>query len=249
MNDKYIIKSTRNLLSNVLIDQAHQISSGLYNELVDNVNGDASGDRADITYENLLTVHHNVLTSFKKLELLQELLGDIQEDIEDIDADRRLKETCVESSKCHKVNSRCNCDDERFNCDCTPNYEFLKKQSGAGCDEFDSDGDTFIDNCEDKTPPRLILKDPNQFRCDLTNLTKLCYNRNTFIEYAHAEAYLLANVQLADDCATIQKGQLSIDVNNRNSTTTCDVIYGKTIIMQNILSLLLLHYHSSSVYL
>jgi hypothetical protein len=192
------------------VHTAHQISLSLYNDLIDNVNGDATDDILASTYENIIVVHHNLLTTFKKLELVQSMLGDLGDD--DNDESRRLQEEeeCKDTATCHKDNSRCNCDDKEFNCDCTPNYDFLKIQSGAGCDQFDSDGDTFIDNCEDSTAPRLILKDPNQFQCDLTNLDKLCYNRNTFMEFGHAQTYLLANVQIIDDCA--DKDQLRINV-------------------------------------
>lgn len=218
----------------------------MYNELIDNVNGDATDDILASTYENIIVVHHNLLTTFKKLELVQSMLGDLGDD-DDNDESRRLQEekNCNANATfaCHKDNSRCNCDDKEFNCDCTPNYDFLKIQSGAGCDQFDSDGDTFIDNCEDITAPRLILKDPNQFQCDLTNPSKLCYNRNTFMEFGHAQTYLLANVQIIDDCAG--KDQLRINVTETKNTTTCEVIYGKKNIMQDVLSLLLLHCYSS----
>jgi len=110
------------------------------------------------------------------------------------------------------------------------------KQSGAGCDGFDSDGDGIIDNCEDRTPPRLILTESTRFQCDLTDLDKLCYNQNTFMEYTHAEAYILKNVQVSDECAA--RSELSIDM-ELTDTTTCDILYGKTTIMQNVLSLLL----------
>ena len=219
----------------MVIDQSLHISTGLYNEQFVYENRAAHKARAENTYENIIVVHHNVLTTFRKLEQLEKMLGGIEEDIEEIDDSRRLAEACANGDECRRDNSPCNCDDEEFNCDCTPDYEFIKKRSGAGCDQFDSDGDGEIDNCEDRTPPRLILKEPSQFQCDETDLKKLCVDSKTLKEYAHAEEYLLTNVQSTDECAT--RSKRSIDVVKSIDTTTCEVDYGKTTIMQNVLSL------------
>ena len=162
-----------------------------------------------------------ILSSSKEGEELDNFIE------EDRESGRRLNEdACSENSACNDATSTCNCKDKGYFCDCKPNYEFLKRQRSAGCDSFDSDSDGFIDICEDRSPPRLIVKDSYLFYRDRSMPEKLCYNDYTFKKYDDAEKFLLKQIQASDDCAN--RKQLSIEIKKIDNDSQCgETTYGK----------------------
>jgi hypothetical protein len=99
--------------------------------------------------------------------------------------------------------------DPRYKCDCTINYNHVAKQQFAGCDEFESDGDGFVDYYEDRFPPSLLLSDAALFRCDKDDPNKLCYSDEVFTEYTHAKDFLNFTVKVTDDCAPFKQKKFS----------------------------------------
>lgn len=189
-------------------------------------------DLQESNYENILTSTQNGITTFKAVKQVQQMLGDIGDDFDDLvnedNEGRRLsEEDCADDAVCKDPSSRCDCEDKSFYCDCQPNYDFIKVQPLAGCDGLDSDGDGKADNCEDNVAPRLVLKNSYLFLCDKTNPQKLCFGDETFKQYSNAENFLLSQVQVSDDCAT--QSQLSIDVNRVDSSTCGETTYSKCI--------------------
>jgi hypothetical protein len=146
-------------------------------------------------------------------EDINDLAEDINDLAEDGSNDRRLQvvESCEIDDACSKGDCKCanaidpNQRDKTKDCDCNTNYDFIKKQKGAGCDEFDSDGDSIIDLCEDRHPPTLMFANAALFKCDEANLAKHCYTEKVFLNNEHAKNFLKDQVIITDDCL-IAKG-------------------------------------------
>jgi hypothetical protein len=101
----------------------------------------------------------------------------------------------------------------------------LRAKLSAGCDGYDSDGDGKVDNCEDRNPQRLVVKNTSLFLCDETDPQKLCYTSNTFKQYTDAENFILNQVQVNDDCAA--RNQLSIGTERIDSSVCGETTYSK----------------------
>jgi len=207
-------------------NQALSISARVYAELVTPKNGAFVAAERNAIYENVITNHKNIQTTFKAVQQLKQMLGEVAEDInglaEDIielaedkdgNGERRLQgaKSCDKEQACSKGDCKCagaadpNKRDPTKDCNCKPNYDYIKKQKGAGCDEFDSDGDNIIDFCEDRHPPTLLFANAALFKCDEANLAKHCYTEKVFLEYEHAENFLKDQMIVSDDCL-ISKG-------------------------------------------
>jgi hypothetical protein len=202
-------------------NQALGISERLYSEIVTPKNAAKVGAERNAIYENVITNHKNIQTTFKAVQQLKQMLGEIAEDINELAEDinelaedgggRRLAKLCGSEDACSNGSCKCadaldpNKRDPTKDCNCNPNYDYIKKQKGAGCDEFDSDGDNIIDYCEDRHPPTLMFANAALFKCDKTNLTKHCYTDEVFLENEHAENFLKDQVIVTDDCL-IAKG-------------------------------------------
>jgi len=208
---------------------ALSISERVYSEVVVSQNGAYVGAERNAIYENVITNHKNVITTFKAVQQLKQMLGEIAEDInelaeDDEDGTRRLAEVeiCKDDSPC--VLGECQCEaynnlkwgkDPTKDCNCKPNYDYVKKQKGAGCDEFDSDGDGKIDNCEDRHPPTLLFANAALFKCDEANLAKHCYTEKVFLKNEYAENFLKDQMIVSDDCL-IAKG-LGMDISHEGT--------------------------------
>jgi len=200
-------------------NQALSISERTYSEVVDTQDALYAGTESNAIYENVLTNHKNIITTFKAVQQLKQMLGEIAEDInelaeDDEDERRRLAEVEICNAESPCVLGECQCEahthpkwgkDPTKDCDCKPNYDYVKKQKGAGCDEFDSDGDGKIDICEDRHPPTLLFANAALFKCDKADLAKHCYTDEVFLEYEHAENFLKDQMIVSDDCL-IAKG-------------------------------------------
>eukprot|EP00979_Chaetoceros_neogracilis_P006713 scaffold1372_cov289-Chaetoceros_neogracile.AAC.17 len=200
---------------------ALSISERLYSEIVNPKNAAKVSAERNAIYENVITNHKNIQTTFKAVQQLKQMLGEVAEDINDLAEDindlaedgggRRLAKLCGSDDACSKGNCKCadamdpNKRDPAKDCNCNPNYDYIKKQKGAGCDEFDSDGDNIIDFCEDRHPPTLMFANAALFKCDEANLTKHCYTEKVFLKNEYAENFLKDQVIVTDDCL-IAKG-------------------------------------------
>jgi hypothetical protein len=163
-------------------------------------------------YENVITNHKNIQTTFKAVQQLKQMLGEVAEDINELaegedDGERRLQVVeCEDGDACSKGDCKCagamdpNKRDPTKKCDCEPNYEYIMIQKGAGCDEFDSDGDNIIDFCEDRHAPTLMFANAALFKCDEADLAKHCYTEKVFLNNDHAENFLKDQVIVTDDC-------------------------------------------------
>jgi len=81
----------------------------------------------------------------------------------------------------------------------------------AGCDDLDSDGDGEDDNCEDRSPPNILLRDAKIFRCDDDDTSKLCYTDKWFKNQKQVLNFLEYEFPAADDCAPSSKLNVTID--------------------------------------
>ena len=172
------------------------------------------------------------MTVFKGVQQLKQMLGEISDSLDDIKEVDGSGRRLLEEKKCNIKEDVCGpagacaCDDRKFNCDCTPNYNFLSLQKLAGCDGLDSDGDDFIDVCEDLFPPSLLLKDSDIFRCDETDIDTLCYSEKTFSENQYAKQFLANQVQVTDDCQSPKN--IGMDINLLSDQDSCgNTIYGE----------------------
>lgn len=118
----------------------------------------------DTIYQNVVTNHGNIVTTFSAIQQLKVLLGEISEGLaadreeEEEEATRRLQTDC-ESTKDGNLNiftfncTKRSCEDPSRVCDGTYYYPYVAALKGAGCDDLDSDGDGLFDVCEDRYPP------------------------------------------------------------------------------------------------
>ena len=81
-------------------------------------------------------------------------------------------------------------------------------RSQAGCDGLDSDGDGQVDNCEDKYPPELVVRNVEAFRCGNlnTDASRLCYTAVVFKDEEQVEIFLRGNFVVIDDCPLTKLG-------------------------------------------
>lgn len=80
----------------------------------------------------------------------------------------------------------------------------------AGCDELDSDGNGRADDCEDRFPPEILLRNAEIFRCDRDDTSKLCYTGQVFKNETDAKNFLEYQFPASDDCSP--SSQLSVDI-------------------------------------
>ena len=95
----------------------------------------------------------------------------------------------------------------------------------AGCDQFDSDNDGTIDNCEDRYPPQLLLENTDKFMCNKAALEDLCYKGEVFQQNSHAEEWLKVNFGVVDDCTPSRF--LGIDVAKVDDEQCSQVKFGE----------------------
>ena len=78
---------------------AVDISERIYKEIVNAQNGAYAGDRLMSMYENIITNHGNIITTFMATQQLKVMLGEISEDLANDDEDeeerRRLSGSCI----------------------------------------------------------------------------------------------------------------------------------------------------------
>lgn len=83
--------------------------------------------------------------------------------------------------------------------------------SPAGCDELDSDGNGFRDDCEDRFPPGMVLRDAEIFRCDENDTSRLCYDKTVFSSILQVTNFLEFQVPPTDDCASTERLNVEIE--------------------------------------
>lgn len=224
-------------LTNGTIIQASKLASALYGAMVEKPDYYADREIQVINFKNLMTTANNGITTFKAVQQVKQLLGDIADDLtalveEDEDGRRLAENTCdhlkKDKVKCGDVNDKsapCQCDDHRYTCECKLNYSFIKLQSTAGCDGVDSDNDFYIDICEDRFPPRLVFTKPETFMCDLSDPDKLCFDSETFLSEEDAMKFIRSQVNVNDDCAT--QSQLSYDLAKLEDSKCSSTLFRK----------------------
>ena len=98
---------------------------GLYEALV--IRSDMYTDREvqEANYENIITTANNGISTFRALEQVQQMLGDLGDDIANNDGRLLAEEVtvCEDTDVCKDPSSTCNCGDEGYFCDCEPNYQ------------------------------------------------------------------------------------------------------------------------------
>ena len=90
----------------------------------------------------------------------------------------------------------------------------------AGCDGLDSDGSGHYDDCEDRFPPELIVRDAEIFRCDEDDSKRLCHDRTVFENEKQVKHFLEYQFPATDDCSPTKNNFFSIDsVRNKDTST------------------------------
>lgn len=121
----------------IILQVIAKISKALYTFMVTKPDLRVDREIRVATYKNMITTAQNIFTTFRSIQQVKDLIGDVSDDINEIvDTDtngRRLSETCEVDATCSDSNSPCSCDDPKYKCDCTPNFDFIVMQPGAGC--------------------------------------------------------------------------------------------------------------------
>ena len=97
-------------------------------------------------------------------------------------------------------------------------------ESSAGCDDLDSDGDDprNPDNCEDRYPPEIVVRNAELFRCNDDDTSQLCYNQRVFGSENQVRNFLQFHFPATDDCSPTTK----LDVEIEHHSGSCrDTIY------------------------
>uniref|UniRef100_A0A7S4M8E9 Uncharacterized protein n=1 Tax=Odontella aurita TaxID=265563 RepID=A0A7S4M8E9_9STRA len=197
--------------------QVVSISKKIFDVVVDGQNFRFAGDRQKAIYENVITNHGNIITTFHATQQLKVMLGEISDGIaelaeEEEEQRRRMMENGCKSTAdgytnpCDKVS----CEDPTRFCDGSFNFEYVAFLRGAGCDELDSDGDGLYDVCEDRFRPEIVVREAKLFRCDKDNTTRLCHDETIFNEELLALSFLRYEFAATDDCQATDK--LSVDI-------------------------------------
>ena len=198
-----------------------------YNEDVDSNDSTYLLSVSDATYENTIVNHENIITLIrlgKRILTSQDAnFDDLQRQINN--DNRLLVETCQNDSNCKLGMCSCPDQDPRYKCDCKPDFQYISSQYSAGCDNYDSDGDGDVDVCEDRFPPSILIKNLALFRCDETDVDKLCYSDKVFSQHVYAENFLRHEFIPVDDC--MMEDNLGMDVVHVSGTTCNEVVYGK----------------------
>jgi hypothetical protein len=92
----------------------------------------------------------------------------------------------------------------------------------AGCDNFDSDGDGQKDNCEDRFPPELFVRNPEIFICDESDTGRLCHNGNVFKNEKQVSYFLEFQFFAMDDCQPSDEVVVIID---KQGGSCSDTVY------------------------
>lgn len=93
----------------------------------------------------------------------------------------------------------------------------------AGCDQLDSDGNGVKDECEDRYPPSILLRNAEIFRCDDDDTSRLCYNDKVFKNEKQLLNFLHYQLPATDDC-TISPSELSVDISHTGGSCY-DTVY------------------------
>eukprot|EP00957_Ditylum_brightwellii_P148868 11333262-Ditylum_brightwellii.AAC.1 len=203
-------------------------SEQIYTEIVGTKNEDHSSDRSDAIYQNVITNHGNIITTFAATQQLKVMLGEISEGLakDDDENRRRLLSDCVSTadgyiSGCEEVS----CEDITRLCDGSFNYPYIAHLKGAGCDELDSDGDRDYDVCEDRYKPELVVRDAGIFRCDDDDTKRLCYNGKVFQNEKQVKNFLDYHFPASDDCSSTN--MLGVTIKHKRGTCR-DTVYTLT---------------------
>ena len=97
----------------------------------------------------------------------------------------------------------------------------------AGCYDLDSDGDRKVDDCEDRYPPNIVLRNAEIFRCDDDDTSRLCYDDKWFNSQKQVRNFLGYHFPAADDCAPTKKLSVKIEHDHgscHNTTYTLEPI-------------------------
>mmetsp|Transcript_2549 Transcript_2549/g.3954 ORF Transcript_2549/g.3954 Transcript_2549/m.3954 type:complete len:1065 (-) Transcript_2549:183-3377(-) len=193
---------------------ALDLSGQIYDEVVGGQNGNFGADRSNSIYDNVITNHGNIITTFAATQQLKVMLGEISEGLakDEDEEGRRLLSDCVSTSDgyqspCDKVS----CEDITRICDGSFNFRHIAYLRGAGCDELDSDGDGLYDLCEDRFPPELIVRDAEVFRCDEDDTSRLCYHGKVFKNERQVKNFLDYQFPASDDCASTNRLNVTIE--------------------------------------
>lgn len=121
----------------LILEILAKVSKALYTVMVTKPDLRVDREIRVATYKNVITSAQNIFTTFRAIQQVKDLIGDVSDDINEIiDSDtngRRLSEHCEVDAFCSESTSPCSCDDPKYLCDCTPNFDFIVMQPGAGC--------------------------------------------------------------------------------------------------------------------
>lgn len=226
-------------LAKEILKIALSISDHIYAELVDKTfNLDHELGRQQAIYENVITIHGNIITTFKATQQLKSMLGDISDGLEEDRQDnegRRLIEAqggcfptdifgygtcvtnqtlCLEYSETPPATGDCilpACEDLTRLCDRSFNFPYIATLKQAGCDELDSDGNGIVDQCEDRFPPSVVLRNAELFRCNDDDYAELCYTGKVFNGEKQLMNFLNYQFPASDDCQ-ISPSKLKVDI-------------------------------------
>ncbi|KAL3768372.1 hypothetical protein ACHAW5_005210 [Stephanodiscus triporus] len=212
-----IAYSTLDLIKNIL-EVAVTISEVTYELVVESQNNKFERQRQEYTLANIKILHGNVISNFNLAQQLRLLLGGVLEalpnkDGEDDETRRRLSDDCEDAidDACTDY-TKVSCEDPQFLCDGTSiNWNYVAFLKFAGCDSKDSDGDEKSDNCEDRYPPSLLLRDPVYFRGDDSDTSRLVCREEVFKSEQSVKNFLGYQFSVDDDCQPSENLELIID--------------------------------------
>eukprot|EP00581_Thalassiosira_minuscula_P005786 CAMPEP_0183744146 /NCGR_PEP_ID=MMETSP0737-20130205/65580_1 /TAXON_ID=385413 /ORGANISM="Thalassiosira miniscula, Strain CCMP1093" /LENGTH=2327 /DNA_ID=CAMNT_0025979781 /DNA_START=237 /DNA_END=7220 /DNA_ORIENTATION=- len=204
---------------------ALSISEQLFNELATPSPSEPyssfEDDRQRSIYKNGITSIRNSITIFQATQQLKSILGNIENGLEEdraAETRRRLKETCFDTAELgYQDPGTCDlpsCEDFTRLCDRSYNLPYIAIQKGAGCDQLDSDGSGKPDDCEDRFPPEVLLRNAEIFRCDDTNFERLCYIGKVFKNQDQVNNFLDYQFPPSDDCQSLSRLSVKIEKTN-----------------------------------
>ena len=111
---------------------AVDISEHLYAEIVDNQDADAVEEIGSVVYQNVKTIHGNIMATFRKLGQVSDMLGLVKAKTDRL-PNRRLEVTDCISTTLGYVNncSKPSCETPTRFCDGSFNYEYISQLEGG----------------------------------------------------------------------------------------------------------------------
>lgn len=120
------------MVSILAMTLAVDISEHLYAEIVDNQDADAVEEIGSVVYQNVKTIHGNIIATFRKLGQVSDMLGLVKAKTDRL-PNRRLEVTdCINTTLGYVNNcSKPSCETPTRFCDGSFNYQYISQLEGG----------------------------------------------------------------------------------------------------------------------